>query len=83
MLEKLLSLFTFYKIMDFSELDAVVSNGAPHQLAKIVEQAHRHERFSTFPPITVSGEMRGRLMYPLTQQQVLDIAATTYPCDGK
>ena len=50
----------------------------PREIAKLVEQAHRHESFNTEPQFSVSGEMRQKLMYPLTQAQVLTIYNTEH-----
>ena len=51
---------------------------SPRRLVTLVEQAHRHESFCVDPPISVSGEMRQKLMYPLTQEQVLTIYNTKH-----
>jgi hypothetical protein len=50
----------------------------PNRIVKLVKQAHKHESFDVDPPISVSGEMRQKLMYPLTQSQILTICNTQH-----
>ena len=59
-----------------SELKYIHDYHLPQRIVKLVEQAHKHESFCVDPPISVSGEMRQKLMYPLTQSQILTIYNT-------
>ena len=64
-----------------SEEKYLVHYHLPQRLVKLVEQAHKHESFCTNPPISVSSDMRQKLMYPLTQSQVLTIYNTHHPVE--
>ena len=50
----------------------------PHQLVKLVQQAHRYESFNTDPYISVGADMRQKLMHPLTIEQAKAIGNTDY-----
>ena len=50
----------------------------PNNLVELVQQAHAGLPFNTVSNISVSADMRQKLIYPLTPEQVEMIKATSY-----
>lgn len=68
----------YNRIHERSEKKYFLNVTVPQQLIQLVRQAHAGESFSTEGNISVGADMREKLCYPLTPEQVELIKATSH-----
>ena len=68
-----------YFIRSLVEWGKNKKTAVPQQLVNLIKQAHTGQQFATEWHISVGADMREKLCYPLTSEQVEIIKATSYP----